>query len=59
MNKDIMKKTGFKEEVDLVEEGCCPFCNRSVDENSFKDELSRREFKISGLCQACQDATFG
>lgn len=25
----------------------------------FKDELSRREFTISGLCQNCQDAVFG
>lgn len=25
----------------------------------FKDDLSRREYSISGLCQACQDKVFG
>ena len=25
----------------------------------FKDELSRREYGISGLCQKCQDRIFG
>ena len=28
------------------------------DANDFKDELSRREFTISGLCQHCQDKVF-
>ena len=25
----------------------------------FKDDLSRREYSISGLCQKCQDEVFG
>ena len=25
----------------------------------FKDARSQREYRISGLCQACQDAIFG
>ncbi len=25
----------------------------------FKDEISRREYRISGFCQACQDKVFG
>ena len=25
----------------------------------FKNDVSRREFNISGLCQKCQDAVFG
>jgi hypothetical protein len=25
----------------------------------FRDECSRKEFKISGLCQKCQDSVFG
>lgn len=39
-------------------EGICPFCHQLVDTNSFRDELSRKEFGISGLCQKCQDETF-
>lgn len=32
-------------------------CGGPADE--FDDELSRKEFAISGLCQGCQDAIFG
>jgi hypothetical protein len=32
-------------------------CGGPADE--FSDDLSRREFRISGLCQSCQDAIFG
>ncbi len=27
--------------------------------NAFRDDLSRKEFTISGLCQPCQDKVFG
>lgn len=40
-----------------TEEGCCVSCKNKVSE--FKDELSLKEFAISGLCQTCQDAVFG
>jgi hypothetical protein len=31
-------------------------CGKTVDPNKeFKNELSRREYGISGLCQSCQD----
>lgn len=34
-----------------------PFgCGKPADE--FRDDLSRREYTISGLCQACQDEVF-
>ena len=26
---------------------------------SFRDDISRREYHISGLCQRCQDSMFG
>lgn len=35
----------------------CVFCKQPATE--FKDELSRREFSISGICQSCQDSMFG
>jgi hypothetical protein len=58
MNKEIMKKLGFTKEVELVEQGRCPFCEKQVKIEDFKDEISTREFKISGLCQTCQDEVF-
>lgn len=58
MNKDIMRKAGFEAEVALVEEGICPFCRELIKKDSFRDELSRKEYTISGLCQTCQDKIF-
>lgn len=29
------------------------------DPTSFRDAVARKEFGISGLCQSCQDETFG
>ncbi len=34
-------------------------CGKPVDLNEFRDELSRLEYNMSGMCQACQDKTFG
>jgi hypothetical protein len=57
--KKELKALGFDEEVDRLNRGECPFCGAPTDDNSFRDELSVREFRISGLCQKCQDKTFG
>lgn len=54
MNKDIMRQCGFNKELDLIKRGYCPFCKRQVNVTEFKNEISKREFKISGLCKACQ-----
>lgn len=58
MNKDIMWALGFGPEVHAVERGECPFCHKPVVQTEFRDERSRREFHISGLCQKCQDEVF-
>ena len=34
----------------------CPLCNKEY--KGFRDPLSVREYKISGMCQECQDKTF-
>lgn len=59
MNDDIMTKLGYGKQVEAKNNGICPQCNAKVDPTSFRDELSAREFKISGLCQTCQDEVFG
>ena len=33
-------------------------CNKKVFIDEFKDEISLREYGISGLCQLCQDEVF-
>lgn len=59
MNKELMKQVGFAEEVELVSKNLCPFCKKEVKIEDFKDELSKKEYSISGLCQSCQDSFFG
>jgi len=35
----------------------CVTCGGEVGE--FRDELSQKEYRISGMCQKCQDSIFG
>lgn len=34
-------------------------CGQFVFVDGFRDEVSRREYTISGFCQTCQDKVFG
>ena len=58
MHKKIMQTLGFNDEVNLVENGQCPFCKKIINEAEFKNKLSKKEYLISGLCQSCQDKYF-
>jgi hypothetical protein len=57
MNKKIMQRIGFGQQVKDVENKVCPVCKQKIGE--FRDSLSRKEYEISGLCQKCQDEVFG
>lgn len=35
----------------------CVACGKQA--TTFRDEISKREYGISGLCQSCQDEIFG
>ena len=37
--------------------GRCPTCQDEITE--FRNEISKKEFSISGMCQKCQDSVFG
>jgi len=39
--------------------GRCPTCQGEIKEEDFRDDLSKKEFGISGMCQECQDSVFG
>ena len=40
-------------------DGCCVSCgNTKVFYDDFNDDISRREYDISKLCQKCQDSVF-
>jgi hypothetical protein len=58
MNKKLMTKIGFGNEVKQVIAGICPTCSKPIDKTSFVDAISIREYNISGICQDCQDKVF-
>ena len=57
--KGMLKALGLNKEVELCELGKCPMCERQIAVEEFRDQKSREEFDISGMCQSCQDAVFG
>lgn len=48
----------FSEFASRIKKGLCPICSEPIDEDSFRDELSRKEYGITGMCQVCQDNFF-
>lgn len=49
----------FPGTTENIENKICPFCKEPVNEEDFETETNKREFKISGLCQQCQNQVFG
>ena len=43
--------------IEAVKNKSCVSCDTT--DVSFTDELSAIEYSISGMCQTCQDSTFG
>mgnify|MGYP001455577066 FL=1 len=58
MNEEIMIKAGFNKEVKAVKQNKCPICFMQVSMDDFTDQLSLKEYEISGICQACQNEIF-
>ena len=50
------KLFGRSRTLAIAGKGCVKCGESAVD---FRDELSRKEFGICGLCQTCQDGIFG
>ena len=53
MAMDLFGRTRTKS----IEGNMCVTCGNSV--GGFRDELSVKEYTISGMCQKCQDSVFG
>lgn len=41
-----------------ADEGKCTSCGAVINESDFRDRKSRREYRLSGFCQVCQDSIF-
>ncbi|PNX45642.1 MAG: hypothetical protein BV459_07980 [Thermoplasmata archaeon M11B2D] len=37
----------------------CPTCGEEISQEEFRNDISKREYNISGMCQKCQDDVFG
>jgi hypothetical protein len=57
--RDNVMSEFFPEEWENKKQGRCPFCKVIVDPDELRDELSKKEYYISGMCQECQDKVFG
>ena len=53
---DTLNPSGRKR-TESIEGNFCFICGG--DANTFRDALSKKEYTISGMCQACQDKIFG
>ena len=46
--------------VTTISEAFCVSCDSEGNNAaSFRDDISRKEYAISGMCQSCQDDVFG
>lgn len=45
---------------EVIQSGKCTWCGAGKDkvQNGLRDELSKKEYQISALCQSCQDKVF-
>lgn len=57
-NLDSLSQSIFgRPRSEALQKGICVKCGEKADK--FNDQLSRREYGISGFCQKCQDDIFG
>lgn len=55
INQLLSDMTG-KDRMTTIISNQCMMCTRPAV--TFKDDLSRKEYTISGMCQTCQDSVF-
>ena len=60
---DLLSQIIFngKDRQTCIEEGICITCDdaKGIKATSFRDDISRKEYAISAMCQSCQDDVFG
>jgi len=58
MNKKIVKQF-FPGAIKNIENNKCAMCGNKINKKDFRNDISLKEYKISGMCQKCQDHMFG
>lgn len=55
---EVQSITAFgRSAVKSIEQDICVRCGKPAKE--FKDEVSKKEYAITGMCQECQDLAWG
>lgn len=57
LQQQVVKELAQKEGRPDPKPGECPFCNKKPP-FTFKDEISKKDYAITGLCQECQDQVY-
>jgi len=52
------KKAFGRSPAEAKEKNVCVTCGKPIKMEDFKDQLSIKEYGISGMCMKCQDDTF-
>lgn len=56
---NFAKKTFGRSQTETKEKKVCVFCGKEIKMEDFRDQLSIKEYGISGICMKCQDDIFG
>ena len=55
--EDLLTSIAGISRQEAEKQGICTWCKKPIE--GFRNEISEREWEISGFCQTCQDKTFG
>jgi hypothetical protein len=58
-NKRSFSALRFGQKGDMIKDCKCPFCAERVDKDELRNEVFKKEFETTGLCQGCLDLVFG
>jgi hypothetical protein len=56
---DLLEKLSLNQTVENIKLSKCATCGKNMKGQSFRNRASLKEFRISGMCQECQDDFFG
>ena len=56
INKHLAEFLFGEQPSEALKKNTCVMCKKNI--TGFRDEVSKKEYEISALCQACQDSIF-
>jgi hypothetical protein len=56
---EVIKEVLGINRIESIRSNKCVFGDPPHDASKFRNDISQKEYRISGLCQECQDSVFG